>query len=466
MTEGNQEKVSITQQELSELIEVDKNHLIHPVAVPKLHAATGPKIIFTEGKGIYVKDMTGKTYIDGVSMLWNVNVGHGQKELVDAAQKQMNQIAYSSTFYGYSNEPAIRLAGKIASLTPGDLDTIFFTSGGSESNDTAFKLSRFYWQLKGFKEKKKIISLRRGYHGVTVSAQRATGIDAFRNFSGSSDPDILNAKAHLTECELGDTNHPEYDGCIRSIIEQEGADKIAAVIVEPIQGAGGVHFPPEGYLKALRKLCDEFNVLLIVDEVICGFGRTGEMFGINHWGIVPDLMSIAKGISSGYAQLGGVVMNKKVRDEIINYEQILPHGFTYSGHPTACAVGLKNIEIIERDGLVENADIMGKELKEGFQYLEEKYHFFTKGRAIGLLAGFDIMKDPESNLPFEDSIRAATTIVEKCFEKQLIIRPFDFEPGMNIVAVAPPLIIEKDEVENIIAILDDSLTFFAKKISI
>jgi putrescine---pyruvate transaminase len=466
MTYSKEQLLTSTERLNSELSDLDKKHLIHPVAVPKQHASQGPKIIFSKGEGINVKDMNERSFIDGVSMLWNVNVGHGTKELADVAYNQMTKMAYSSTFYGYGNEPAIRLAEKISTLTPGDLDTVFFTSGGSESNDTAFKLSRFYWQLKGFKNKRKIISLRRGYHGVTVSAQRATGIDAFRNFSGSTDPDIVNAKAHLTECELGDKTHPEYSGCIRSIIEEEESDKIAAVIVEPIQGAGGVHVPPEGYLKAVRQLCDEFNILLIVDEVICGFGRTGEMFGVNHWDITPDLMSIAKGITSGYAQLGGVVMNNRVGDTIKEYNDILPHGFTYSGHPTSCAVGLKNIEIVEREGLVENAHKMGKELEKGFTYLEEKHEFFTNPRTVGLLAGFDLMKDPMVNTPFDYSAQAAVSVVEECYQRGLLIRCFDFEPGMNIVAVAPPLIIQKQEIETIISILDEAMAAFSRKVKL
>lgn len=278
------------------------------------------------------------------------------------------------------------------------------------------------------------------------------------------DPDIVNAKAHVTECELGDKNHPEYEGSIRSIIEKEGKDKIAAVIVEPIQGAGGVHIPPDEYLQAIRKLCDENDIHLIADEVICGFGRTGKMFGVDHWNIVPDFMSIAKGITSGYAQLGGVVMREKIRDAISQFDGMLAHGFTYSGHPTACAVGLKNIEILERDGLVENAYRMGIELEKALHYLEDKYEFVTKSRVKGLLAGFDLMKDPDAIIPFDESVKASVSLVDECYQRGLLIRPFDFEPGMNIIAIAPPLIITKNELEQIIHIVDDSLSALSKKL--
>nr|WP_091587108.1 aspartate aminotransferase family protein [Alteribacillus bidgolensis] len=447
----------------NEISAIDKKHVIHPTTNPYLHAKQGPKAVFAKGSGVNVIDAEGRSFMDGVSMLWNVNTGHGQKELAAAAYEQMAEIAYGSQFYGFTNKPAAQLAEKLAALAPGSLDSVFFTSGGSESNDTAFKLARFYWQQHGYSQKNKIISLQRGYHGVTVSAQRATGIDAFRNFSGSKDPDILNAKAHLTECELGDRSHPDYKGCIRSIIEKEGADRVAAVILEPVQGAGGVHLPPEGYVEAVRALCDEHNVLMIADEVICGFGRTGEMFGMNHWNVTPDLMCIAKGITSGYAQLGGVLISEKVNKVIVQYDNVLAHGFTYSGHPTACAVGLKNIEIIERDGLVARAKEMGDELKKGLQYLQDKHRCVAKPRNLGLLAGFDLMKDPEASLPFHDSVKAANTLVEECFDRNLIIRPFDFEEGMNIVAIAPPLVITKQEMENMITIIDEALTAVSSK---
>ncbi|WHY93915.1 aspartate aminotransferase family protein [Neobacillus cucumis] len=448
--------------QIEKLIEVDKRHYLHPTTVPSLFQKNGPKIIFQEGKGIRVTDIKGDTYIDGVSMLWNVNLGHGNQELAQAAYDQMSSIAYSSSFYGYTNPNAVRLAEKVVSLAPGDLSAVFFTSGGSESNDTAFKLARFYWNLKGRPNKKKIISITRSYHGATVSAGTATGIDAFHNFAGSRDIDIINARGHVTNCELGDKTDPNYVGCIRDTIEKLGSENIAAVILEPIQGAGGVHVSPDGYLKAVKDLCQANDILLIADEVICGFGRTGKWFGMDNWNVVPDIMSVAKGITSGYAQLGGVLVNQEIRDTIVEYDQILGHGFTYSGHPTACAVALKNIEIFERDNLLENVNNMETVLKKGFAYLADKHQHFTKSRAVGLLAGFDLQADRDSDTPFEQSIRAAAFVVEHCFNNKLILRAADFEEGKNIVAIAPPLIINKEEVEDIISIVDDALTAFER----
>jgi putrescine---pyruvate transaminase len=445
-----------------ELIELDKKHFLHPMTPPKSQAAQGPSLIFSEGNGIYVKNPEGETYLDGMSMLWNVNLGHGQKELAEVAKEQMTKIAFASSFKGFSNESAIRLSEKLASITPGDLDAVFFTSGGSESTDTAIKLSRFYWSLRGQQKKTKIIALEDAYHGITVAAQSVTGIPAFHDFSSSNIDGVLRAKPHLTNCELGDKSDPNYAGCIRDKIEKEGADTIAAVILEPVQGAGGVRIPPEGYLQAVRKLCDDYDILFIADEVICGFGRTGKMFGVENWGVVPDLMNIAKGITSGYSQLGGVLMKKAIRDTIVQYDGTLSHGFTYSGHPTACAVGLKNIEILERDDIITNVKNMEQVLTAGLQYLKDKHWSIANIRGIGLMAAFELYRDRENNKLFEGSVKPGEAVVNECFDRKLILRALGSHS--EIVSIAPPLVINKQEIGEMINIIDASITSFEKRV--
>lgn len=442
-----------------ELAELDKKHFFHPLTPPKLQYEQGPPIIAEKGEGIYITDVNGDRYIDGMSMLWNVNLGHGQVELAEAAKEQMSKLAFSSAFNGYSHEPVVRLAEKIASLTPGDLNVVFFTSGGSESNDTSFKLVRSYWKLKGKPEKKKIISLKRGYHGVTLGSTSATGMSEFSDFVESKAPDFLHAKAHLLNCELGDETDPEYNQSIRGVIDREGADTIAAVIMEPVMGAGGVMIPPEGYMQAVRKLCDEKDILMITDEVITGFGRTGKMFGVNNWEVVPDVMTIAKGITSGYHQLGGVVMREKIRKPFIQTNDVFFHGFTYSGHPTACAVGLKALEIIERENLLQNVNDMEQEFKAGLKMLEEKHSIVTNTRVIGLLGAFELYEDPENNKPYAPEVGAAFQVVEEAFKRKLLLRFIDWE-GSNIVAIAPPLIVNKEEMKEIFEIIDESITAF------
>lgn len=440
------------------LIELDEKHHIHPSSNPKVGATEGPDVIFSKGKGMYVTNaLDGKEYIDAMSMLWNVNIGHGQEEMTEAATEQMGKIAYSSAFKGFTTEPTAKLAGKLAELAPGDLNAVFFTSGGSESNDTNLKLARFYWGVKGKPEKHHFIALDKAYHGVTVASQNATGIPAFHEFAGFNIEGILRAKGHLTECEKGDKSHPDYKESIRGIIEKEGAENIAGVILEPIQGAGGVNVPPEGYIQAVRELCDEYNILMIADEIICGFGRTGKMFGVENWDVVPDMMSIAKGVTSGYVQLGGALLNDEIRDTIQDYDAVLAHGFTYSGHPLSCALALKNIEIIEKQNLVQNAKEMEFEVLKGFKYLEEKHRTVTNVRCVGLLGAIDF-KDPETGELFGPDVKPANTVVDECFKRQMIVRACG--ASNETVAFAPPLTVTKEEVNKIINVMDEAITAF------
>ncbi|MFB5660431.1 aspartate aminotransferase family protein [Alteribacillus sp. HJP-4] len=441
------------------LEELDRKHFLHPSSVP----GQTPKMVFSEGNGIYVTNTEGGQYIDGLSMLWNVNLGHGQKELAEAAQQQMSTLAFSSSFAGYSSEPAIRLAAKLAEWAPEGLNTSFFTSGGSESNDTAFKLARFYWQLKKQPEKTKFLALRQGYHGVTIGAGTATALHGFHRFAGTHMTDVYHATPHLTECERGDRSHPQFEQSIRALIEKEGADTIAGLIIEPIQGSGGVYMPPVGYLQAVRELCSEHNILMIADEVISGFGRTGEKFAVDHWGVVPDMMCLAKGISSGYAQLGSVMFHDEIKAVLEQFDQVMAHGFTYSGHPTACAVALKNLEIIERDGIIPHVQEMEKVMLDGFEYLRERHQTVHLPRNIGLIGAFELFKDRDKDERFPGEWKTGLDFVEMCFEKNLILRAPGSADGKSIVALAPPLIISSEQIQELIERLDEALHVFDKK---
>ncbi|GAA0440314.1 aspartate aminotransferase family protein [Lentibacillus halophilus] len=448
---------------VNELTELDKEHYLHPLTPPKMQYEQGPPIIVSEGNGVYVKNESGDTFIDGMSMLWNVNLGHGQEELGDAAKEQMKTLAFSSSFNGYSHEPAIRLSQKIASMAPEDMNVVFFTSGGSEANDTAFKLAKYYWKLKGQSSRNKVISLSRGYHGVAQGSTSATGITEFNSLVGPKSPDYLHAEPHLLDCELGDRSHEDYHKSVRGIIEQEGPENIAAIILEPIMGAGGVFTPPEGYLQALRDLCDEKDVLMITDEIICGFGRTGKNFGVDNWNVTPDMLTFAKGSTSGYIPLGGVVMREKIRDEMVKTDDVLFHGFTYSGHPTSCAVALKNLEIIERDNVMDNVNNMEQVFKAELQKLEDNHPHVTKSRAVGLLGAFELYADRDKEKPFDPETGASFQVVDECFKRNLILRSIDWN-GSNIVAIAPPLIANKEEIEEIFKIIDEGLTAFEQSL--
>lgn len=433
------------------LIELDKKHFIHPTSSIQQQQEFGPKIIVEKGDGIYLTDKNGNVYIDAMSSLWNVNVGHGREELAEVAAEQMKNLAFSSSFSTFSNEPAILLAEKISSIAPEGLNAVFFTSGGSESNDTAIKLVRHYWRIQGKPEKRKIIGLNRAYHGVAAASTSATGIPEFWNMAGKMMVDMYH------------TDNPYGNGkdkalaSLRSLIESEGPETVAAFMAEPIQGAGGVLIPPEGYLQEVRKICDENDILYIADEVITGFGRTGKWFGVENFGVTPDVISFAKGVSSGYIQLGGVILSDHIHDVLKEKSTgTLFHGYTYSGHPTAAAVGLKNIEIIEREGLVENSRKMGEIMLDGFKKLQSEIDIVGDVRALGLIGAVELVEDQETNKRFDSSLQVAPKVIEALHQRGVISRAVTYE-GTDIICFSPPLIINKEQVEMMIEKLRDAI---------
>lgn len=431
-----------------ELKTLDQKHFLHPTTSIEQQQTQGPTAIFTEGKGIYLKDVDGNSYIDGMSSLWNVNVGHGREEIAEVAKEQMAKLAFSSCFGAFSNEPAIRLATKIASIAPGDLNTVFFTSGGSEANDTAIKLARHYWLLKGQPNRQKIISRTQSYHGVAMGATNATGIQAFRDFTNSHAPDF-----HYVY------NHSSRN--LRELIEALGPETVAAFMAEPVQGAGGVNIPQPNYFKEVREICDEYGILFIADEVITGFGRTGKYFGMEHFGVVPDMMSFAKGVSSGYAQLGGVAISEKIHQVYCERSKgTLMHGYTYSGHALACQVGLKNIEIVEQEKLVENAAKMGEAMLVGFKALQEKYAFIGCVRTIGLLGAIELVKSRETGELFNTPL--SPIFVQETMKRGLILRTVTYE--QDTVVFSPPLILSKAELDEMLRILDETFDYIRKTI--
>ncbi|NSL52423.1 aminotransferase family protein [Calidifontibacillus erzurumensis] len=425
--------------DIEQLIEMDKKHFLHPTSAISDQQQFGPAFIFKKGKGIYLEDVNGKKLIDGMSSLWNVNVGHGRKKLAKAARKQMEKLAYSSCFATFSHEPAIYLAKKLAELTPHPLTATFFTSGGSEANETAYKLARHYWLLKGKPFKKKIISRKKSYHGVSIGATSATGLKEFRAFTKSLAPDFYFVNQFDTTA-------------LERFIEAEGPETIAAFISEPVQGAGGVHVAPENYFKEIREICTKYEILFITDEVITGFGRTGKWFGIEHYGVAPDMMCFAKGITSGYAQLGGVMISEELHHELIELSKgPLLHGYTYSGHPTACAVALKNIEMIEKEGLVKNARIRGEELLEGLNKLKKERKIVKAVRGLGLMAALDF-KDEHK----QKNVLFSPLVFKEAASRGLICRAVTLD-GQDVIVLAPPLIINKKQIRKIVQILNDAI---------
>ena len=432
-----------------ELVQADRAHLIHPLHSVATHDSLGP-LVLVRGSGALVYDSAGREYIDGLSSLWNVNVGHGRAELGQAAAAQMSKLAFASAYVGMTNEPAIRLAERLAGLAYPNLNTVFFASGGAEANESAFKLVRSYWKIKGQPSKVKIIARRFGYHGVTIAAMSATGIPAYWPLFEPRAPGFLHvAPPYCYRCELGKTPGSCAIDCaddLEAAILREGPETVAAFIAEPVQGAGGVIPPPAEYFPRVREVCDRHGVLFIADEVITGFGRTGKWFALDHWGVQPDVMSFAKGVTSAYIPLGGIMMSDEIAETIRSLppDQAWMHAYTYSGHPTSCAVGLANLNIIEREGLVARAAEMGRRLIQGLQALEE-FPAVGEVRGLGLMAAVELVADRATRASYPASARVGARVLKVAAEHGVLLRVRG-----DVVMLAPPFVISEAQVDQVV----------------
>ena len=374
----------------------DRRHLIHSLHHP---VDTQDAVLCVSGKGIRIRDAEGKEYIDGLSGLWNVNAGHGRAELAEAAAEQMKTLAYYSGYAGSTTLPSIALAERLIELAP-QMAAAFFCSGGAEANESAFKTARYYWKVRGREGKIKVISRIHGYHGVTLQAMSATGIAGYWKMFEPRVPGFL----HIDTCypyrweaaQKGETPGQAAARALEEAIQREGPETVAAFIGEPIHGAGGIIYPTEDYWPLIREICSRHDVLLIADEIITGFGRTGRWFGLEHWNVHPDILSFAKGVTSGYLPLGGILVNDEIREamESVEPSNRWMHGYTNSGHPACCAVALRNIEIIEREKLVDNAAAMGELLQRALQEALGGHRNTGEIRAgKGLLAVVEFVRD-------------------------------------------------------------------------
>jgi adenosylmethionine-8-amino-7-oxononanoate aminotransferase len=426
---------------------LDIAHHLHPRTNLKRHAQSGPFII-SRGDGVNIWDTDGNKYIDAAAGLWNINVGHGRKELSEAASQQIEEIAYGPTFFGLATPPAIELAAKLAEMYPGPINHFQFTSGGAESNETAIKIARYYWALQGKPEKVTILSRFIGYHGIAMGALSATGIPAFWENFGPRPAGFVHLMAPYPYRNADDPEDEDafVDRLVQELldtIERVGADNIAAMIGEPIQGAGGVVVPPANYWTRVSEILDENDILLIADEVITGFGRTGEMFGVETYEFQPDIVSIAKGISSGYIPLGAVGVSDEIYDVMLEPDAMFMHGFTYSGHPVACAVALKNIGILEREELATNAGLQGDYLLSKLEELSPHQNVGDV-RGKGLMLMVEVVKDKDSKEPFTGADDAGPKLVQAVRKHGIV--PFASEKG---IMISPPLTISREEADAI-----------------
>jgi adenosylmethionine-8-amino-7-oxononanoate aminotransferase len=395
--------MQLTGTDAERLRQYDLDHIIHP----QFHRADHEgAVIYASGKGAVLTDTEGNEYIDGLASLWNVAVGHGRAELAEAAAEQMRTLAFSNSYTGYANEPSIRLTERLLGLVYPNMSGIYYANSGSEANDFAIKAARYFWFVSGKPSKTKIISRTDAYHGGTLAATAITGMAPFHKGFGPEPPDFVQVPTcypyRCQWCTAKPACTLECADNVEATIEREGADTVAAVIAEPVHGAGGVIPPDPGYWPRLREICDRHDVLLIADEVITGFGRTGRWFALEHWGVQPDIMTIAKAVTSAYVPLSAFIASERVHRAILDApaDAKFMIGCTNSAHPTACAVALRNLQIFDDEKLVERAEEMGKRLNDGLGRLREIPNVGNV-RGLGLMAAVEVVADTETRRPFE-----------------------------------------------------------------
>ena len=429
----------------------DAAHYLHPFTDFKALAAKGSRVI-TKADNVYLWDSDGKKIFDAMSGLWCVNVGYGQQELIDAATAQLKQLPFYNSFFQTANPPAIELAELLSQVTPPQFKHVFFSGSGSEGNDTIVRMVRRYWDVLGQPARHVIISRKNAYHGSTMAGASLGGMSGMHEQGGLPIPGIVHIEQPFW-FELGQGEDREAFGLraarwLDEKITEIGADKVAAFIGEPVQGAGGVIVPPESYWPEIQRICDKHGILLVSDEVICGFGRTGHWFGCERFGFRPDLMTFAKGVTSGYIPLGGVMVGDRVADVLIGQGGEFNHGYTYSGHPVACAVALANIRLLQRERIVETVrDDLAPYLAQQFASLAE-HPLVGEVQTCGLMGAVQLVKDKAKHLPFPSELEIGMVCRGHCFGNGLIMRAV----GDRMI-VAPPLVITRTQIDEMMALI-------------
>ena len=430
-----------------QLQDIDGQHHIHPFTDHKALMEKGTRII-TRADGVYLWDSDGNKILDGMAGLWCVNVGYGRQELVDAATDQMQELPYYNNFFQTTHPPAIELSKALVDISPSQFNHVFFTNSGSEANDTVVRMVRHFWALEGKPEKTVIISRENAYHGSTVAGSSLGGMKGMHAQGG-----ILHDIEHIAQpywYRSGSEMDPEEFGlktaqALEIRIREIGEDRVAAFIAEPVQGAGGVIIPPASYWPEIQRICKKYGILLIADEVICGFGRLGEWFGSEYFDIEADLMPIAKGLSSGYLPIGGLMVGDRVAETVINKGSDFNHGFTYSGHPAACAVALENIRILKDEKIIEKAK------NELSPFLQKKWlalgdhPIVGEARGIGMVGALELVKDKNTKTSYPSDQNVGTICRDFCFNNGLIMRAVG-----DAMIICPPLVISHSEINELI----------------
>jgi putrescine aminotransferase len=428
--------------------ELDKDHHLHPFTDHKALHEKRSRII-TRAEGAYIFDADGNKILDGMSGLWCVNAGYGQQSLIDAATRQLKELPYYNNFFQCAHPPSIELAALLQEVSPPQINRVFFAGSGSESNDTVVRMVRTYWDLMGQPQRHTIISRKNAYHGSTVAAASLGGMKPMHRQSGLPIPGIehidqpywFGSDRSLSPDEFGLATARALEEKINEI----GVDKVAAFIGEPVQGAGGVIIPPATYWPEIQRICDEYGILLISDEVITGFGRLGEWLGADYYGTRPDLMSFAKGVTSGYLPLGGVLVGDRVADVMIDKGGEFFHGYTYSGHPVACAVAMANIRLIQEQGLVARVrDDIGPYLQDRWRKLGE-HPLVGETRMVGLMGALELVASKDTLERFPEKRGAGTVCRDIFVENGLVLRAVG-----DTMVCAPPLVLTHEEADELV----------------
>ncbi len=431
----------------------------HPMGHPN-DSLKNPPLIIAKGEGVYVEDLDGKRYVDGVGGLWNMNCGYGRTEIKEAISQQLDELVYYSGFSGTANPRSIELAHKLIEMTQEEgMKRVFFSAGGSDAVETALRLARQYWKLLGFKDRYKFISLKLGYHGTHFGAASVNGNPRIRRAYEPLLPGCFHLEAPWLYRNPFTEDDPELLGrkcaeMLDRMIQFQGPDTVAAFIMEPVMGAGGVIVPPDNFMPLCRAVCDKHGVLLIADEVICGFGRTGSMFGSRAWGVQPDIMTLAKGISSGYIPLGATLFNERIDKAFQDNGDSLgniAHGYTYTGHPVACAAGLAAIDIAVREDLPGNAKKMGAYMLDRLKELLPRFQHVGDVRGKGLMMAIEFVKDKETKEPVDNSFVPA--LYQRILSHGALVRP-----SGNKIMISPPLIIQQREADVILDAIEKGVS--------
>ena len=430
----------------------DAAHFLHPFTDFQALARKGSRII-TKADNIYLWDSEGRRILDAMSGLWCVNVGYGQPALIEAATRQLQQLPFYNAFFQTATPPAVELAALLAELSPPGFEHVFFTCSGSEANDTVVRMVRRYWDLRGQPQRHVLIGRRNGYHGSTMAGASLGGMPAMHAQGGLPIPGIVHIEQPYHALHGRDMGADEFGLVAARWLEDKileiGPERVAAFIGEPVQGAGGVIIPPRTYWPEVQRICDRYGVLLVTDEVITGFGRTGRWFGCETMGVKPDLMPFAKGVTSGYVPLGGVLVGERVAKVLIELGGEFEHGYTYSGHPVGCAVAIANLNLVRELGLVDRVrEDVGPYLAEQYARLQAEHPLVGTAQTCGLMGALHLVKDKARGTPFPMELPIGMHCRAHCFGNDLIMRAV----GDRMI-IAPPLIITRAQIDEMMALI-------------